>query len=213
VTEASSPAHAGQCAACGATRLSIAVCVDCGSIFEIPTDAFVFFGLTRSWGVDAAALEERYSVLSRTIREKSAAREDLRERAAEAAAALDRARLCLLDPIERAKYLLTAYGGSEREKPLRKREFQSEVMEFDRSAMKARQDGDPARLGGIVIEAEEKLASAIMAAGQSFTRLERSLADEVSAAADAVAEARFWKGKVDELRSSGGQPEKQPRNP
>jgi DnaJ-domain-containing protein 1 len=199
---------AGECSACGATRLSIAVCVDCGVIFEIPTDAYVFFGLTRSWAVDAAALEERYTVLSRAIHEKSAAREELRERAAEAAAALDRARLSLLDPIERARYLLTAYGGSEREKPLRKREFQSEVMEFDRSAMKAREDGDPARLGGIVIEAEEKLASAIMAAGQSFTRLERSLVEEVSAAADAVAEARFWKGKVDELRSSLGRPGK-----
>lgn len=201
-------AHAGECSACGATRLSIAVCVDCGAIFEIPTDAFVFFGLTRSWAVDAAALEERYTVLSRAIREKSAAREELRERAAEATAALDQARLRLLDPIERARYLLTAYGGSEREKPLRKREFGSEVMEFDRAAMKAREDGDPARLGGIVIEAEEKLASAIMAAGQSFTRLERSLIAEVSAAADAVAEARFWKGKVDELRSALGRPEK-----
>ena len=198
---------AGKCSACGATRLSAAVCVDCGAIFEIPTDAYVFFGLTRSWAVDPAALEERYTALSRAIREKSATREELRERAAEATAALDRARLSLLDPIERARYLLTAYGGSEREKPVRKREFQSEVMEFDRSAARAREDGDPARLGGIVIEAEEKLASAIMAAGQSFTRLERSLVEEVSAAADAVAEARFWKGKVDELRSSVGRPE------
>jgi DnaJ-domain-containing protein 1 len=177
--------------------------MDCGAIFEIPTDPFVLFGLTRSWAVDAAALDERYTALSRAIREKSAAREELRERAAEATTALDRARLRLLDPIERAKYLLTAYGGSEREKPLRKREFQSEIMEFDRSATKAREDGDPARLGGIVIEAEEKLASAIMAAGQSFTRLERSLVEEVSAAADAVAEARFWRRKVDELRAFG----------
>ena len=193
--------------------MSIAVCVDCGAIFEIPTDAYVFFGLTRSWAVDAAALEERYVALSRAIREKSAAREELRERAAEATAALDRARLCLLDPIERARYLLTAYGGSEREKPVRKREFQSEVMEFNSSASKARAAGDPARLRGIVIEAEEKLASAIMAAGQSFTRLERSLAEEVSAAADAVAEARFWKGRVDELRSSLAPPGKASRNP
>ena len=193
----------GECSACGATRLSAAVCVDCGAIFEIPTDAFVLFGLARSWAVDAAALEERYTALSRAIREKSAAREELRERAAEATTALDRARLRLLDPIERAQYLLTAYGGSEREKPLRKREFQSEIMEFNRSATKAREDGDPARLGGIVIEAEEKLASAIMAAGQSFTRLERSLVEEVSAAADALAEARFWRRKVDELRAFG----------
>jgi len=205
VPETGASALAGECAACGATRLSAAVCMDCGAIFEIPTDAFILFGLTRSWAVDAVALEERYTVLSRAIREKSAAREELRERAAEATAALDQARLRLLDPVERAEYLLTAYGGSER---VRKREFQSEVMEFDRSATKAREDGDPARLGGIVIEAEEKLASAIMAAGQSFTRLERSLVEEISAAADAVAEARFWKGKVDELRSSLDRPEK-----
>jgi len=205
VADTVTSALAGECAACGATRLSAAVCMDCGAIFEIPTDAFILFGLTRSWAVDAVALEERYTVLSRAIREKSAAREELRERAAEATAALDQARLRLLDPVERAEYLLTAYGGSER---VRKREFQSEVMEFDRSATKAREDGDPARLGGIVIEAEEKLASAIMAAGQSFTRLERSLVEEISAAADAVAEARFWKGKVDELRSSLDRPEK-----
>jgi hypothetical protein len=73
-------------------------------------------------------------------------------------------------------------------------------MEFEQAATKARQEGDSARLAAVVLEAEEKLASAIMAAGQSFTRLERSLVEEVSGAADAVAEARFWRRKVDELR-------------
>ena len=203
----------GECAACGATRLSAAICVDCGEIFEIPSDAFLLFGLTRSWAVDASALEERYAVLSRAIREKSAAREDLRERTTHAAAALDEARVSLLDPIERARMLLVALGGGERAKPVRKREFGSEVMEFDRSAAEARQKGDPARLAAVVLEAEERLASAIVAAGQSFTRLERSLADEVSAAADALAEARFWKAKVDELKGSVGRPDASSRNP
>lgn len=203
----------GNCAACGAARLSAAICVECGAIFETPSDAFVLFGLTRSWAVDAAALEERYTALSRAIREKSAAREDLRERIAEATAALDGARLRLLDPIERAGLLLATFGGEERAKPVRKREFGSEVMEFDRSAAKARQKGDPARLASVVHEAEEKLASSIVAAGQSFTRLERSLVEEVSAAADALAKARFWKAKVDELKSSAVRPEESSRNP
>jgi hypothetical protein len=75
---------------------------------------------------------------------------------------------------------------------------------MDKAAAKARRDGDSARLASVVLEAEEKLASAIMAAGQSFTRLERSLVDEVSAAADALAEARLWRRKVDELRASRG---------
>jgi hypothetical protein len=110
----------------------------------------------------------------------------------------------LSNPLERAQYLLIAYGGTEREKPLRKREFQSEVMELDRAAKNARQQGDAPRLAGVVVEAEEKLASAIMAAGQSFTRLERSLVEEVNAAADALAEARFWRRKVDELRDMLG---------
>ncbi len=57
-------------------------------------------------------------------------------------------------------------------------------------AAKARREGDAARLTGVVLEAEEKLASAIMAAGQSFTRLE----------------ARFWRRKVDELRAGVGRP-------
>jgi hypothetical protein len=112
----------------------------------------------------------------------------------------------LLDPVERAQCLLAFYGGVERDRPVRKREFQSEVMEIDALAAKARKEGDPARLAGVVVEAEEKLASAIMAAGQSFTRLERSLVDEVNAAADAVAEARFWRRKVDELRAGVGRP-------
>ncbi len=114
--------------------------------------------------------------------------------------ALDAARRRLSDPVERAQHLLIAYGGVEREKPLRKREFQSEVMEFAKAAAAARQGNDPAKLTSVVLEAEEKLASAIMAAGQSFTRLERSLVEEVSGAADALAEARFWRRKVDELR-------------
>ena len=118
----------------------------------------------------------------------------------QAVAAMDEARRRLSDPVERAQYLLASYGGEERDKPLRKREFQSEVMEFEQMATKAREEGDSARLAGVVLEAEEKLASAIMAAGQSFTRLERSLVEEVSGAADALAEARFWRRKVDELR-------------
>ena len=194
----------GNCVGCGAPRLSPPVCAECGEIFDIPKDPFVLFGLTRSWAVDSAALEERYSALSRTFREKSALRDDIRERLAQAVAALDVARRRLSDPVERAQYLLASYGGEERERPLRKREFQSEVMEFEQAATKAQQEKDPARLTSVVIEAEEKLASAIVAAGQSFTRLERSLVEEVSGAADALAEARFWRQKVDELRGALG---------
>lgn len=195
---------AGECAGCGAVRLSPAVCQECGALFDLPEDAFVLFGLTRSWSVDAVALEERYDAISHALREKAAVREDLRERAVEAAAALDAAKRLLLDPLDRAQHLLAAYGGTAREKPIRKREFQSEVMELDRSALRARQEGDASRLAAVVLEAEEKLASAIVAAGQSFTRLERSIVEEVSAAADALAEARFWQRKVDELRSPAG---------
>ena len=190
----------GECVGCGAPRLSPAVCEECGEIFDLPQDPFLLFGLTRSWFVDSSALEERYSALARAFREKSALRGDLGERLAQAVAALDAARRRLSDPLERAHFLLVSYGGDEREKPLRKREFQSEVMEFEHTATKARQEGDSARLAGVVLEAEERLASAIMAAGQSFTRLERSLVEEVSGAADALAEARFWRRKVDELR-------------
>jgi DnaJ-domain-containing protein 1 len=191
----------GECAGCGAPRVSPAVCEACGEIFEIPQDPFALFGLARSWSVDSSALEERYSALSRAFREKSAPRGELRDRLSEATAALDAARRKLSDPVERAQYLLVSYGGVEREKPLRKREFQSEVMEFEQAAKKARQENDPVRLTSVVLDAEERLASAIMAAGQSFTRLERSLVEEVSSAADALAQARFWRRKVDELRA------------
>ena len=204
VPETRTSPSSGNCVGCGAPRHSPPVCEECGEIFDLPEDPFVLFGLTRSWAVDSAALEERYSALSRTFREKSALRDDIRERLAQAVAALDVARRRLSDPVERAQYLLASYGGEEREKPLRKREFQSEVMEFEQAATKAQQEKDPARLTSVVIEAEEKLASAIVAAGQSFTRLERSLVEEVSGAADALAEARFWRQKVDELRGALG---------
>lgn len=200
-----------DCVGCGSPRLSALVCHECGAVSDLSTDAFAFFGLERSWAVDTAALEERHGVLSRAIRERSAARD--REAAGRAEAALEAAKRQLLDPLERARLLLAAFGGTERAKPVRKREFGSEVMEFDRSATEARSKGDPARLAAVVLEAEEKLASAIVAAGQSFTRLERSLVEEISAVADAVAEARFWKGKVDELKGSLGRPEGTSRTP
>jgi DnaJ-domain-containing protein 1 len=199
--EVTSLSGVAECTGCGAARFSPVVCQECGGVFEIPSDAFTLFGLARSWTVDLAALEERYDALSRALREKSAAREDARSRAAEA---LDAARRLLLDPFARGSFLLTSYGGAEREKPVRKREFQSEVMAFDEAAAKARLEGDSSRLASVVLEAEERLGSAIMAAGQSFTRLERSLVEEVSAAADALAEARLWRRKVDELRDSLG---------
>jgi DnaJ-domain-containing protein 1 len=199
-----SPSRLTGCLSCGAPRLSEFVCEACGSISEIPSDAFVIFGLARSWAIDALLLEQRYEALVRTLREKSSAREDARAGVTAALEALDAARRRLLDPFERGHFLLRSFGGAEREKPLRKREVQSEIMEMDKAAAKARRDGDSARLASVVLEAEEKLASAIMAAGQSFTRLERSLVDEVSAAADALAEARLWRRKVDELRASRG---------
>jgi hypothetical protein len=77
-------------------------------------------------------------------------------------------------------------------------------MELDETAARARREGDSARLASVVLEAEEKLASAIMAAGQSFTRLERAFVEELGAAADALAEARLWRRKVDELRAKLG---------
>lgn len=197
------PATAAGCAFCGAARVSPVVCPACGVIFEIPSDAFAIFGLARSWAVDTTVLEQRYDLISRAFREKSSAREEARPKVPAAVEALEAARRLLLDPFERARFLLTAYGGSEREKPARKREFQSEVMEIDAAAVKARRDGDSARLAAVVLEAEEKLASAIMAAGQSFTRLERSLVEELGAAADALAEAQLWRRKVNELRAFG----------
>jgi DnaJ-domain-containing protein 1 len=200
------PMLAGECVGCGASRLSPAVCQECGEVFDVPQDAFAIFGLARSWSLDTSELDERYALISRVFRDKSSAREDLRDRAAASARAVDAARKMLLDPLERAQYLLASYGGAERDKPVRKREFQSEVMEIDAMAAKARREGDAARLAGVVVEAEEKLASAIMAAGQSFTRLERSLVAEVDAAAEALAEARFWRRKVDELRAGVGRP-------
>ena len=199
-----SPSRLTGCLGCGAPRLSEFVCEACGSISEIPSDAFVVFGLARSWAIDALLLEQRYEALVRTLREKSSAREDARAGVTAALEALDAARRRLLDPFERGHFLLRSFGGVEREKPLRKREVQSEIMEIDKTAAKARQEGDSTRLASVVLEAEEKLASAIMAAGQSFTRLERSLVDEVNAAADALAEARLWRRKVDELRASRG---------
>jgi len=198
------PTLAGECVGCGASRLSPAVCQECGEVFDVPQDAFAIFGLARSWSLDSSELDERYAAISRVFRDKSSAREDLRDRAAAAARAVDAARKMLLDPLERAQYLLASYGGVERDEPVRKTEFQSEVMEINALAAKARQEGDPARLAGVVREAEEKLASAIMAAGQSFTRLERSLVEEVNAAAEALAAARFWRRKVDELRAGVG---------
>jgi DnaJ-domain-containing protein 1 len=193
-----------ECTGCGAARVSPVVCEECGAIFEIPPGAFERFGIARSWAVDLAALEERHDRLSRALREKSSARDDARPRVAAAVEALDAARRTLLDPIERGSFLLASYGGEEREKPVRKREFQSEVMELDETAARARREGDSARLASVVLEAEEKLASAIMAAGQSFTRLERAFVEELGAAADALAEARLWRRKVDELRAKLG---------
>jgi hypothetical protein len=190
-----------QCRECGATRVAPVVCAECGTISDIPTDAFAFFGLSRTWSLDPAALEERYGAIARAFREKSASRDDARARVAGAVDALESARRQLLDPIERARLLLASYGAAERDKPVAKREFQTAVMEIDAAASKARREGDSARLTAVALEAEEKLASAIVAAGQSFTRLERALVDEVGAAADALAEARLWRRKVDELRT------------
>ena len=203
VTEIGASAVA-ECTGCGAARVSPVVCQECGEISEIPPGAFERFGLARSWAVDLAVLEERHDRLSRALTEKSSARDDARARVAAAVEALGAARRTLLDPIERGSFLLTSYGGTEREKPVRKREFQSEVMELDEAAARARREGDSARLASVVLEAEEKLASAIMAAGQSFTRLERAFVEELGAAADALAEARLWRRKVDELRPKLG---------
>ncbi|MBC8647459.1 MAG: 50S ribosomal protein L32 [Thermoanaerobaculia bacterium] len=178
-----------RCPQCGADRISPVVCPRCGVAEGVSDDAFALLGLQPSWGVDPQELEERYTAILSLLDPKS-----------EAAATVTAARRLLLDPLTRGRHLVEASGGQPQELGVETQEFLTEVMELSRETEEAIAQRDPARLSGLVTEAEEKLASMIMAAGQSFSRLERTVTDEVAAAARSLAGASYWSAVVDELR-------------
>jgi hypothetical protein len=72
-------------------------------------------------------------------------------------------------------------------------------MEVREAYMDALESREQARLAAVRKEAEERLASALIAAGQSFIRLERAVQDELSAAAEALAVAAYWREIMDQM--------------
>ncbi len=194
---------AAPCARCGAKRLSPLVCPECRAIEKPAADAFALLGLRRSWAIDSGQLEENYAFLSRLLDPDalSGRGEEEWRVATEAAEALSAARRLLSDPLERGRYLLSFYGEQEdRERSTDSSEFLTQVMEIQRSVSQAEAGGDQRLFSSARLDAEEKLASAIFAVGQSFTRLEQTLTEEIRAAADALEAAQYWGLVVDEIR-------------
>lgn len=194
---------AAPCPRCGAKRLSPLVCPECRAIEKPAADAFALLGLRRSWAIDSRQLEEHYAFLSRLLDPDalSGRGEEEWRVATEAAEALSAARRLLSDPLERGRYLLSFYGEQEgRERSTDSSEFLTQVMEIQRSVSQAEAEGDEKLFSSARLDAEEKLASAIFAVGQSFTQLEQTLTEEVRAAADALEAAQYWGMVVDEIR-------------
>lgn len=194
---------ARPCPRCGAKRLSPLVCPECRAVERPAADAFALLGLRRSWAIDAGQLEEHYGFLSRLLDPDAVlgrGEEEWRV-AAEAAEALAASRRLLSDPLERGRYLLSFYGeAGDRVRSTDSSEFLTQVMEIQKAVSQAEAEGDDARLKAARLDAEERLASALFAVGQSFTRLEQALIEEVRAAADALEAAQYWSGVVDEIR-------------
>ncbi|MFN2387417.1 MAG: iron-sulfur cluster co-chaperone HscB C-terminal domain-containing protein [Thermoanaerobaculia bacterium] len=179
-----------RCPRCGADRVSPVVCSRCGAAEGVVGDAFALLGLPPSWGVDPQEIDERYTAIVSML-----------DPGSEAVASVAAARRLLLDPLTRGLQLVAAWGGEPQAQGDETQEFLTDVMELRRQTEEALTERDAARLAGLVTEAEEKLASMIMATGQSFVRLERTLSDEVAAAARSLAGASYWSGVVDELRA------------
>jgi HSCB C-terminal oligomerisation domain len=189
--ETAAPA-AGACPSCGAERFSPVVCPGCGVIGKVEGDAYELLGMTRCWTVDQALVEERYAAITRLLEPK-------KEAAGPALEAVAAARRLLSDPMERGRHLLKVYGGTERMQPTQSPEFLTGVMEVREAYMDALESREKARLAAVRKEAEERLASALIAAGQSFIRLERAVQDELSAAAEALAVAAYWREIMDQM--------------
>ena len=187
-----------RCPQCGADRVSPLVCPRCRAVEPASADAFALFGLPPSWAVDAQELEDRYATVVGLLDPDS-----------ESAASLTEARRLLLDPMARGRYLIELHGGETSGRSVESSEFLTDVMELSRAAEEALAQRDQGKLAAVVEEAEEKLGSFLMAAGQSFTRLERALEDEVTAAAEALAGAAYWGNVVDDLRGKTARLEKE----
>lgn len=181
------------CPRCRASRLTRMVC-ECGALEALSSDAFEVLGLSRTWALDRAELEQRFAAIRRQLEAQTPETgSDAWQRREEALAALHAARRVLADPLERAGALLAFYGGIERVEPMDSPELLSQEMEI----RKALQEAD-AR-DGALREAQERLGSCLVAAGQSFSRLERALVEEIAAAVNALAAAKHWRRVVDEI--------------
>ena len=105
-----------RCIACQRDVETPAVCGHCHAVQPVDhVDYFELFGLDRAYDIDTALLEERYFNLARAVHP-----DRLRSGASEVAqlslrtmSSVNRGRALLLDPAQRAEYLLDLAGGPD----------------------------------------------------------------------------------------------------
>ncbi len=150
------------CTSCGATLEFPLACAACGPLAaEGARDPFAILGLERRYVLDQGDLRKRLIRCSRLLHPDffATAASDVRQRAADNAAALNAAFEVLSDDYARADWLVRALGGpdqdSERQMP---QEFLLEVLEWNETLEEAR-EGARERLEPLAAELTERRAA------------------------------------------------------
>lgn len=137
-----------NCWQCG-TPVEALFCPLCKSLQQPDGDYFRFFGLPQRLSVDLADLRTRFYALSRQIHPDRFTRRSAQEQqiSLEASSILNDGYRVLLDPVERAEYVLTRHGfdiGEQRTKDVPP-ELLEEVFELNMALEEMRSGDDSAR--------------------------------------------------------------------
>jgi len=202
------------CWSCGAARAPTdPLCPACGKVQPPPPpkgtlDKFAVLGLSRSYDLEQAELEESFRALSRKLHPDRFARATPRERrfSLEQTTILNDAYRTLRDPVRRAEHLLALRGvkvaGEERrapgEPPPVPQEFLEQAKEDREKLLGAKMEGGPEAVERLARGVREKRDSAM----QEIARLLRepgASEAQLARTADLLARLRYYARYLDEV--------------
>ena len=205
------PDSQNACWSCGAARAPTeALCPSCGKVQPPPPpqgvlDKFAVLGLSRSYEMDEAALDETFRSLSRKLHPDRFARATPRERrfSLEQTTLLNDAYRTLRDPVRRAEHLLALRGvkvaGEERGAgAAMPEEFLEQALEDREKLLEAKSEGGP--------EAVARLAEGVRARRREtmdeiarLLREERPSDAQLQHAGQLLARLRYYARYLDEV--------------
>jgi len=195
-----------RCPHCQAELKSPLVCFACGKLLEPPEDKspFALTGRAPQFALDAAALDKDLRTTMRFVHPDNfaTAPEVERQRAERASALLNGAYGVLVDPVERADWLVRSQGGpAENEQRAMPQAFLHEVLEWNEQLEEARAGSAQAGLRELQARLCEKRDQALANVARLLSPLPERGAPRLSEARSQLNAIRYFDRALSEIEA------------